>query len=207
MRYVLDFLQQKKELEIIAEIKDSSLIESSVPIEKVFQYVFEVTPPIAEDEFISMNDGRLSKIVLHDEYGMTGAHSIKPGNIMINFKKVIETTIETGVSAAGSAGHPYLMIMTGLLGLRKLLGLKKIELKETHAMVITFLWDLNNNNKLQISNIDLLNEINEHFEKLGKQRLDNIEFNRVLSELDELRSIKLSPNGTIDLIEKVTLNY
>jgi len=95
----------------------------------------------------------------------------------------------------------------GLLTTKKALKLTKIKIEERHAMVIASLWKLRNAADLLVPRKDLTERINEIFKSLNKSLLTDMELDSILSDLDDIKCIRLNKEGTVSLIEEVNVSY
>jgi hypothetical protein len=202
-----------EELEGILKIsclKTSQETQRDVLIE-AFNTICTITAPKDEDEFIPINnplDKRKSKIILQGPLGMEGAHTHKPGNVLLNLGKLFENAVEGGLMALEHSANPYLLVVVALLASRKLYKCASIEIKERHAMVIASLWKIGERGTtITLKGDKLLNEVNQEVASVNRSPLTLTEFTGIISDLDDLHCLRLETDGSITLIEKVVVNY
>jgi hypothetical protein len=84
--------------------------------------------------------------------------------------------------------------------------LTKTEISEHHAMVISALWDMRDENNY-VDGFGLTEKVNAHFRKHTKRELSKDEVDKIISDLSDLRAIKLKSDGRIWLCEWVQKPY
>lgn len=195
----------KKKEEILQYLKDELGGEIPYDLLKVeLEKACIITPGYSDSNLIPLGKGQpLSDIVLADDV----VYSIKKGNIKINYKKLLEPLCETGLSVLEAVAHPYLLILVGLLATKKIFGLTKIVIKDRHAVVIASLWSLSDKGTLIIPRKDLTKRINELLSQVNKDLLTDSQLDSILSDLDDIKSIRLNKDGTISLIEKIEIEF
>ena len=208
MRTILHNTAEEKRKEILEYL--SGMLNNEIDPELLdlqLDTICSITPQVYEDELFGPEDKQRGQVRLHTDSGIEGGFSVKPGNIRINFKKVLDTVAETGLSVFEALEHPWLLLVVGLLTTKKALNLAKIKIEERHAMVIASLWKLRNAVDLRVPRKGLAERINEIFKQLNKNLLTDMELDSILSDLDDMKCIRLNSDGTVSLIEEVIVTY
>lgn len=193
---------QDKRQELINIISDA--LKGHDNNNEIADYVVKSFAKISEpvkDEYVFME-----LITLKSASGLGGGKSRKTGNVQLNWRKLLTDSPEHYLTIVGAATSSYLIPLAGLVVWNKLWALRSIEISEMHAIVISALWELRDNNNY-VDGKDLLSKINIHFKKHTKRELSNDELDIIISDLCDLRTIKLKSDGRIWLCEYVRKSY
>lgn len=121
--------------------------------------------------------------------GVGGGRSLKPGNIWLNWKKLLIVGSESILTIAGAASVPWLIPLAGLVVWNKVWSLLTIEIDERHAAVIWTLWK-NRDKEDRIEHDKILNLVNEELIKYNRLPMDEKELNNILSDLEKMECIE-----------------
>lgn len=139
-----------------------------------------ITPPETDDRMY---------IITIKSGGIGGGRSLKPGNIWLNWKKLLIDGSESILTIVGSASVPWLIPLAGLVVWNKVWSLLTIEIDERHAAVIWTLWK-NRDKENRIEHDKILNLLNEELIKYNRLPMDEKELNNILSDLEKMECIE-----------------
>jgi hypothetical protein len=163
-----------------------------------FQHFVEIEPPF-EEQFINL-------ITLNADSGVGGGNTIKPGNIFLNWKKLLLDGVEHYLTIAGAIATPYLIPFAALVVWNKVWSLRKIEISENHAIVLSALWDIRNDKNI-VDASNRLDLVNTHFAQFTKKQVSLDEYNSIIDDLYKMQILELNRDGTIWLREWVRKSY
>ena len=97
----------------------------------IINHFLNITPPEIEHrmELITIRQG-----------GMGGGSSIKPGNIWLNWRKLLVDGSESILTVVGAVAVPWLIPLAGLVVWNKIWSVSTVEITERHAVVIWTMW-------------------------------------------------------------------
>jgi hypothetical protein len=84
-------------------------------------------------------EGRFELFTIHNE-GRGGGVSVKPGNIVFNWRKLVDNIPVIGLTFAGISANPWLAILGGLVIWRQFYSQMRIEIDKNHAITLYTLW-------------------------------------------------------------------
>lgn len=159
-----------------------------------------ITPPLEQPRFthyITMD--------LLGDFKVGG--SIKPGNILLNIRKLIESIPEiVSIGAGIAASNDLIIILLGALGLwLKMKSIATVNISKEQAFVIVALWR-NCNSAHKISLDDGFVSTNELLKQYGEIPITNLKYNMVIDSLVKMRCMELT-EGTIWLRECISKKY
>jgi hypothetical protein len=162
------------------------------------QHFAEIEPPV-EEYFIQL-------ITLQTDSGVGGGNTIKPGNIFLSWKKLFLDGVEHYLTIAGAIATPYLIPLAALIVWNKVWALRKVEISENHAIVLSALWDIRNDKNI-VDQPDRLQLVNNHFTKFTKKQLSLEEYNSIIDDLYKLKTVEYNKDGSLWLREWVKKSY
>jgi hypothetical protein len=165
--------------------------------EAVMDRFVRITPPVADKrpEFITMKPG-----------GIGGGVSVRPGNVFLNWKKLLADSSESILTVIGAIEIPWLIPLAGLVVWGKVRSLVDVDLDERHAAVMWTLWK----NKEEGNFIDsskMLGLVNVELGRYDRPVMNDEELGEILSDLEKLGCIKRIDDGRVLLEEEVKATY
>jgi hypothetical protein len=167
---------------------------SSIIIDR---FVDDITPP--ETELIRY------KLEMRP-IGIGGGKSIKPGNILLNWRKLLVGASETILTVAGAVATPWLIPFAGIVVLNTILSLSTIEITERHAAVIWTIWS-NRDPKNCVEGKVIQKLVNKELQKYNRPKMNQKELDMVLKDLKKMKCIKEIEENKWCLQEKVKVSY
>lgn len=158
-----------------------------------------ISPPLEEPpmmQFLTMDSLRNYK----------NGRSIKPGNILLNIRKLIEAIPEAISIGAGMVCNNHIATVCGALSLwLKLRDIATINISKEQAFVIVALWK-NCNPNHEISLDDGYIATNNLFKQYGEPEITNLKYNMIIDSLVKTECIELTEE-IIWLREWISKNY
>jgi hypothetical protein len=190
---------KRKEIEGFARqaISRFSWAQSSTA-DSAVQAFARLTPPTKPEMVIHM--------ITMQSFGRGGGRSQKPGNIYLNWRKLIDVAPDVTIAAAGALASPYwLLPLIGLYIWNKLWRGAEEELSEVEATTIYALWK-NRNGDNKISEDDGYARTNSIRNQQGMPALSRSEYSAAISRLLQMECIEIE-EGMIWLREWVRIAY
>ncbi|WP_420386276.1 hypothetical protein [Roseivirga sp.] len=117
--------------------------------------------------------------------------SHKTGNILLNWGRLFNAIPNIVFAGASSASSNWLIPFAGLLIIKELFDLSKVNLEAHHAIILLVLWDSGKSKTYFSMGIsDLLHETNNRLEKNNLEKLEEPEFEECLKLLLTMKSIE-----------------
>ena len=166
------------------------------PTEFVDQ-TFVITAPIIVENS--------EQIVSIDIIDLSKSHTFKPGNIIINWKKLIKMIPDIAITISAATGPGWVLPFVVLNIIRDLYDIASIDIKVDHATCILALWKSKGalNKFDETRGLCLINEVRV---KLNLKTINNTEFLRLIEDLESINCLKME-NSEIKLIEEVRIKY
>jgi hypothetical protein len=120
---------------------------------------------------------------------LTGAESIKPGNIRVDMQRLLVAGAQTVRDIASTIRMPWLSPMTALILWDRLYSLLRIKIEEKEACVIWVMW-MNCDQERTVEHAVLLPKVNENRNQYGHAPLSEQELSKALSTLERMRCIE-----------------
>lgn len=153
----------------------------------------QVKPPvIPEAEY------RMELIVLSSG-GRKGGVSIKPGNVTLNWRKLIGSLPGIVLTGAGAATNPWLFILGALVIWRDLYSTSRVELSPQHATTILTMWN-NHDGSKRISEDKARTLTNKALAEFDLNLVSETTFAIIIDDLSQSGCVELS-DGEIWLRE------
>ena len=118
-----------------------------------------------------------------------GAKSSKPGNIWLNWRKLLIEGAESILTITGVVSFPWLTPLAGLIVWNKVWSLLNIKIDERHAVVIWVMWH-NRDEENCIEEEKILGLVNEELEKYNRPKMSQKELEDILKDLEEMQCIE-----------------
>jgi uncharacterized protein YlbG (UPF0298 family) len=203
--------EKRKELTYIVNgILQNYNIQNKEEISSIIidHFVDDITPPETEhfvDDITPSETKLLSRLVI-GPIGIGEGKSIKPGNILLNWRKLLVGVSETILTVTGAVAMPWLIPFAGLVVLDTILSLSTIEITERHAAVIWTIWS-NRDLKNCVEGKAILKLVNKELKKYNLPKMNQKELDTILEELKKLKCIKEIEENKWCLREKVKVSY
>lgn len=200
-------LMQAKKTEI-EHIISNSIIKLS-PDSNL--HVSEIKDSLFNDGYITITSPQqeaptMKMMILDPLKNFQRGESIKPGNIKLNIRKLIESLPEITSSCVGLAlDIPILKVCAALNIWKVLRNAMAIEIDKRHAIVITALWE-NCNNKHIIRLEHGFECVNLLCRKLSETEFEWEKYIQIVEQLQKNDNIKLN-NDSIWMCEWVSKKY
>lgn len=190
-----DIIEYINSVELNYESDDYSLVYKDL----VSSGFLQITPPEEEPPKMHM-------LTMDSLKNFQKGNSIKPGNIRLNIRKLIDTipnVVEMAISIATNI--PVLQICSALNIWKALREVLTVEITKEQAFVIVALWK-NCNQKQKITLEDGYKATNALCERFSEPKITNIKYNHTIDSLINLQCIELN-EGIIWLREWVSKKY
>lgn len=194
----------EKKIDTIESLNDKMAKLAPVSIEEIKLIVdkfCEFSPPVE----LASSGTSFHLIHSFNPGGIGGAKSIKPGNILFNWKKLFTLSASSTFSTLSASAHPYLIPLAALMIWIHLWSQMNIKLSERHAALIWSLWT-NCRDNLSMKVEDLLEALNENFARYDRPNVKSTELLSLIDDLEKIRCLKVRQN-VIWLTENVRLDY
>ncbi len=136
----------------------------------------------------------------------SGGTSRKPGNVLLNWRRLFNTLPELALGGVGATSVPRWLVPLACLHLWNRLNESAVEeLSDVEASTITALW-LNRRDDRKIDAESGFDVTNRHRRELGLESLTKMRYEQCLDRLQALRCVELR-DGVIWLREWVRVPY
>lgn len=170
---------------IAASLRESSIDDADLLAGQVVQRFADVTAPYYEPPPM--------RLMTLSEGGVGGGSTTKPGNVVLNLRKLVRAIASGILTIAGATAAPWLLVIGALVTWDALWSCLNLKLTEDHACVVWALWK-NRDDKDTFPKSDVLDAVNRERAAFGKQPLSAMEVNRALDDLARMGCIKQSAN-------------
>jgi hypothetical protein len=163
-------------------------IETQLPqgISKDPKFLAEVIDRFAKIEEPPIT---LRMIVLHKDWE-EGAESRKPGNILLNWRSLFDSTQNLAFAGAGAATDRWLIPFAALLAWKEVRKLTHIRIEARHAVALEVMW-ANRNSDNRVQKARALELLNKKLAEYKKDQAQDPEFEQILDALKALRCIEI----------------
>jgi hypothetical protein len=191
--------EKRKELtDIVKDVIQNYDIQNKEKIaSEIINHFVNITPPEMEESwyFITIREG-----------GLGGGSSTKPGNIWLNWRKLLVAGSESILTFIGAVAVPWLIPLAGLVVWNKIWSMLTIEISERHAVVIWTMW-LNKDSENCIEHRLILNLVNQELLKYNRPQMNQQELDEVLKDLEKMECIEKTEGNKWWLREWVKVVY
>ena len=118
--------------------------------------------------------------------------SIKPGNILLNMRKLLIDSSEIGLTVAGVIATPYLIPLAALIVWNKVWSNIKVDLTEEHAMTIKLMWENRDTERNWIEERTIFKLYNEYLKSKNRNIILIEDFQKILSDLERMKCVEKS---------------
>ncbi|WXG39445.1 MAG: hypothetical protein WED07_01200 [Candidatus Freyarchaeum deiterrae] len=179
---IVDILNDALKNHITQYMKDNSNLRIEDISSRITNNFVRITSPESDDKIYLITERMM---------GRGGGRSVKPGNIFLNWKKLIVVLSESFLTIFGAIQMPLLIPFACLVVWDKLYSLSNIPISEKHAAVIYVMWK-NRDEKQCIREDLILNYINTELSKFNLPTMSQEELNQILKDLEKMKSIEKS---------------
>lgn len=186
-------------LEKLESLSDGTFSLSEEQSRRLLEAFCRVKPPeIPESE-------RRMELIVVSNGGRRGGVSIKPGNIVLNWSKLVGALPGIALTGAGAASNPWLACLGALVIWKDLYSTSKVELGKEHAIAIVTMWK-NHDGRRRISEMSALNLTNNALAEADLNELSDTSFAQLVDDLSQIGCIELS-DGEIWLREWIRRSW
>jgi len=167
---------------------------------EVAKHFADVTPPYWEPPPVQMV--RLS------EGGRGRATTTKPGNVVLNLRKLVVAIASGTLTIAGAMAVPWTLVVGALVTWDSLYSSLQLEISEIQGCVLWSLWK-ERDDGLTVAKAEVFDAVSRERTAFGMQPLTPQEVEYALADLARMRCIKQSVNDRERwwLREWVTIRY
>ncbi len=168
----------------------TALISSEIPSlsEEDSNLIIEKFCKIEEPEFI-FPEPESRMVFFTTGPNENEVSTIKPGNIVLNMKKLLLDSSEIVLTIAGVAATPYLIPLAALIIWNKVWSNIKIDSGENQAIVIMLMWENRNVQDNTIEESNAYSLFNQYLKTKNRNGLVIEDFRRVLTDLEKMKCI------------------
>lgn len=189
----------EKQIEIIDFIKEiiqnyaiqNNEIIDELKVEKmsseIFNYFISIIPTEIDISYKSLTI---------QSGGINGGRSIKPGNIWLNWKKLMIDGSESILAIIGTASLPWLIPFACLVIWSKIYSVMSIQITERHSVVIWAMW-FNRNQQYFIKKNKVMDLVNNELSKYNRPKMNQDELESILRDLVKMECITEDKNNWI----------
>lgn len=182
----LEEKSEEKKKELLKSVQDSIKIPSlsdqncTEISEQIINYFTNITPSEIEVSysFLTTSKG-----------GLGGGTSIKPGNILLNWKKLLVDGSESILVIFGAIAAPWLIPLAALVVWDKIYSMSTIEISERHAILINTLWK-NCDEEKCIEYKSIKDLVNWELSRYNRSKLEQKELDMLLKDLEKMKCIE-----------------
>ena len=186
--------------EKLSEFLADEDINTSLIYNNLVKYGFvSITPPLEEPVIMHC-------LTFDSLKNYRDGNSIKPGNILLNIKNLIEAIPEMTSIGAGMVCENPLIIVCGAFSLwLKLRDIATLKISQEQAFVIIALWkNCDMSHKISLNNgFDATNNLLKQY---GESDITYLKYNYIIDSLVKMKCIEIT-EGTIWLREWISQEY
>jgi hypothetical protein len=155
--------------------------------DQVEAHYANVTPPSVEvdielppTEMVTVRPG-----------GRGGGVTTKPGNVVLNLRKLITAIASGALTIAGTAAVPWMLVVGALVTWDRLYSSAQLEINEVQACVAWSLW-VSRDAAGTLAKVEVFDVVNRERENFGQQPLSVKEVDYALQDLERMGCIQQS---------------
>ena len=192
-----DALTRKRQ-ELIAMAKDQLGVDMSRHAERLVDSFCRLSPP--------QDPPMVMETITIDRGGRGGGRTRKPGNVVLNWRKMVRESADFVLTGAGSIAQPWLIPLAALSIFNKIWTHSTIELSKEQASCLFAMWHRCDDSH-HINQDKAFEACRELFSVFQWPDLQDAQFSTVLQDLVEIQCIEISDEEVIWLIEWVRKSY
>lgn len=163
------------------------------------------------DHFVTIQPPKTSftiGLAIMPSGGRGGGTSIKPGNVRMNIRKLVNAIASGVLTIVGVVQVPWTALFGALVVWESLYSSVEVKLTETEASVLWTLWLLKDD-RFTVAKDGLLSNVNSERQRYGRSPMTHTELGDSLSSLVRIKSIKQSADDPTRwwLCEWVRVSY
>jgi len=194
---------EEKRKELLESVQDSIKIPSlsdqncTEIFEQIINNFTNITPPEFELQYyhFSMREG-----------GIGGGTSNKPGNILLNWKKLLVNASESILAIGGATAIPWLIPFAALVVFKKIYLISTIEISERAAALIWTMWkNCDEEDCIEYKLIKHL--VNLELSHHKRHEMEQKELDILLKDLEKMKCIKEIDGNKWWLRETIKVSY
>ena len=148
----------------------------------------------------------MMEMITMASFGRGGGRSRKPGNVFLNWRKLIDVVPDATIAGAGVAtSPPWLWFMIALYVFNKVWRGAEEPIDEVGASIVFALWH-HRNGEDRISEDNGFSRVNEMRTREGMRPLTRVEFDVAVNHLLKIECIEIE-DGMIWMYEHVWIEY
>jgi len=199
MEYTPDYeARDDKRAELIAECRTMLGDGHSELANRIVDAFCTINPPQDPPMMIEM--------ITANHGGFGGGRSRKPGNIVLNWRRLVRDSSDLVLTGAGAAASPWLIPFAALSIFNKLWTHSSVELTREQASCLFAMWNHCGTDH-RISSDEAFAECSALFAVFKWPTLERDAFDAILRDLECLRCIERPDDDTIWLREWVRTRY
>ena len=183
----------------LSKFPDTAVTDKDAIVDQLFDSCIQLSAPMYPKPTMS------SRLIKLNSMGQNGGKSRKPGNIILNWRKLIQIVPDGTIIAAGATGPTWLLPFIALHIWNKLYTGSKIDLDQKHAVTIYALW-MNRNKERRITEEIGFQKTNSTLHELKLKELSKSEYTKIINDLLDMDCIEIE-GGIIWLREWVKITY
>jgi hypothetical protein len=191
----------RKKYEELVQIVNSTISSHTSQSEQISRKIVSnfssITPPEIQSGF---------ELSILEQGGIGGGRNIKPGNILLNWKRLLIDSADIALTISGSISIPWLVPLAGLVVWNKIWSLLNIEIDERHAVVLWTMWQ-NKDDENKIERKEILKQTNKTLRKHNRREMNKAELKLILDDLERMQCIERSNHDKLRLREWIKTRY
>jgi hypothetical protein len=190
--------KDRKRTELLSTVRADPAVSSLDPalVERVVDSFCSITPPPPDNTMYlaTMAPG-----------GLGGARSVKPGNITLNWRRLLTNVPESALGVWGADSDLIHMILAALVIWNKLWSHFAVEIHERQAAVLWAIWRHKDGHG-KVDSTRVLEFVNVELHTYDRGSMSLAELESSLESLERMRCIRLR-EGRYSIIEWVRIQY
>lgn len=179
--------------EALVAIGKTALLCQDLPGSRFSNETAEKVASAVVDAFASITPPHLQRrirVVNLSKGGTDAGSTTKPGNIRLNWKKLVVEGSSSVIMAVGALKVPWLVVLAALVIWNRIWTALTIDLTERHAAVLYVMWSRRDKEK-RVRVEGLLGFVNAELQNYSRPPMSEKELSRILEALERLRCIEM----------------
>lgn len=124
--------------------------------------------------------------------GSGGGRSTKPGNVVLNMRKLVVAIASGALTLVGATAAPWMLLLGGLVVWESLWSAAEIQLGESEAAVLWAMWISRDKDNNTVRKAEVAEVVNSELGKCGKPALAQADIETALSRLKTIDCIAIA---------------